>query len=142
MLTGVDPLLGPELLAMLRAMGHGDEIVIADANFPSASVAKRLVRLDGVDAVRVAKAIASVLPLDDFVPSAAFRMAVTGAPDEIPPVCRAFAEVLSAAGYGGDIEPIERMAFYERARAAFGVVATGEGRLWGNLILKKGVLAP
>jgi L-fucose mutarotase len=142
MLKGVDPLLGPELLAMLRAMGHGDEIVIADANFPSASVAKRLVRLDGVDAVRVAKAIASVLPLDDFVPNAAFRMAVTGAPDEIPPVCYAFAEVLTSAGYTGDIEPIERMAFYERAKAAYGVVATGEGRLWGNLILKKGALAP
>lgn len=141
MLKGIDPLLGPELLAMLRAMGHGDEIVIADANFPASSIARRLVRLDGVDAVRAAAAIVSVLPLDDFVPNAAFRMAVAGAPEEIPPVCRAFAEVLGKAGYAGNIEPIERMAFYERARAAYGVVATGEGRLWGNLILKKGVLA-
>ncbi len=142
MLKGLDPLLGPELLAALRAMGHGDEIVIADANFPAASIARRLIRLDGADAVRVCRAILSVLPLDEHVPDAAFRMAMTGAPEDVPPVCRAFEAALKAEGYDRPLEPIERMAFYERARSAYAVVATGETRLWANLILKKGAQAP
>jgi L-fucose mutarotase len=142
MLKGIDPVLSPDLLAILRAMGHGDEIVIADANFPSAAIAQRLVRLDGLSATRVLNAIASVLPLDDFVPHAAFRMAVVDAPDEVPTVCREFADRLAQQGYDREIAPIERMAFYERARAAFAIVATGEDRLYGNLILKKGVIRP
>ena len=142
MLKGIDPVLGPELLAMLRAMGHGDEIVVADANFPAEANAERLVRLDGLDAVRVTAAIASVLPLDDSVPCAAFRMQVVDAPAEVPAIIVAFAKTLAAEGYAGDIEPIERHAFYERARLAFGIVATGETRLYGNLILKKGVVRP
>jgi len=142
MLKGIDPLLGPELLAILRAMGHGDEIVIADANFPAAANAQRLVRLDGADAVRATQAIVSVMPLDDFVPHAAFRMDVVGHPEELPPVCAEFDKVLRAHGYGHGIAGIERMAFYERARGAYAIVATGEGRLYGNLILKKGVVAP
>ena len=140
MLKGIDPLLGPDLLAMLREMGHGDELVIADANFPAAANAGRLVRLDGVDAVRVTRAIVSLLPLDDFVPAAAFRMAVVEAPDEVPPLTAQVAAALAAEGYAGPIEPIERHDFYERARMAFGIVATGETRLYGNLILKKGVV--
>ena len=142
MLKGIDPLLGPELLAILRAMGHGDEIVIVDANFPAASNAQQLVRMDGIDAVRVLRAIAPVFPLDDFVPNAAFRMEVTDNPSEMPEVCQAFADVLQEHGYEADIEPIERMAFYARAREAYALVATGELRLWGNLILKKGAIAP
>jgi L-fucose mutarotase len=142
MLKGVDPLLGPELLAILRAMGHGDEIVIADANFPAAALARALVRADGVDAVRMARAIASLLPLDDFTPAAAFRMAVVDDPDAVPDIVAAFAEVLVESGYAGPIEATERSAFYERARGAFAVVATGETRLYGNLILKKGVIRP
>ena len=142
MLKGIDPLLGPELLAFLRQAGHGDEIAIVDANFPAAAHAKRLVRLDGLAAPRVVAAIVSVLPLDDFVPHAAFRMAVTNDPKSIPPVCREFESVLERAGYRAAIEPIERSAFYARAREAFAVVATGETRLWGNLILKKGVVRP
>lgn len=142
MLKGIDPLLGPDLLAVLRAMGHGDEIVIADSNFPAAANARRLVRLDGADGVRVAQAIVSVMPLDDFVPNAAFRMAVTGRADEIPPIISEYARVLAEQGYRGGIESIERMAFYERARAAYAIVATGETRIWANLLLKKGVIAP
>jgi L-fucose mutarotase len=141
-LKGIDPLLGPELLAMLRAMGHGDEIVIADANFPADAHAQRLIRLDGVPGPRVVQAIVSVLPLDDFVPEAAFRMQDAGAPDVIPPVCQEYAAILAAAGYDRAIAPIERHAFYERAREAYGVVATGEPRFWGNLILKKGAIPP
>jgi L-fucose mutarotase len=142
MLKGIDPLLGPELLAMLRAMGHGDEVVIADANFPAAANAQRLVRLDGVSAPRAAQAILSVLPLDDFEPQAAFRMAMTGSPDEVPPVCRELEAALAAAGYERGVAGLERHAFYARARDAFGIVATGEPRFWGNLILKKGAIPP
>lgn len=142
MLRGIDPVLGPELLAMLRAMGHGDEIVIADANFPAAANARRLVRLDGVAAPRAVRAIVSVLPLDEAVPNAAFNMAMSDDPDTTPDVVKEFAAVLAAAGYDRAIEPIERHAFYARAREAFGIVATGEPRFWGNLILKKGALPP
>ena len=142
MLKGIDPLIGPDLLALLRAMGHGDEIVIADANFPSTSMARRLVRADGVDAVHMARAIVQLLPLDDFVPAAAFRMAVVGAPDDEPPIVQDFRRVLAENGYAGPIEALERFAFYDRAREAFAIVATGELRLYGNLILKKGVLRP
>jgi len=144
MLKGLDPLLGPDLLAMLRAMGHGDELVIADANFPSHAVApaRRLVRADGISAPRMVEAIVSILPLDDFVPAAAFRMAVVDKPEEVPAIASHFAAALAKAGYHGPIEPIERHAFYVRAKAAFGIVATGETRLYGNLILKKGVIRP
>lgn len=142
MLKGIDPILGPELLAILRAMGHGDDIAIVDANFPATSSAKRLVRIDGADAPRVVRAVLSVLPLDTFVPNAAFRMAVVDDPGEIPPITREFASLLADAGYKGEIEPIERFAYYERARNAYAVVATGERRYWGNLILKKGAIPP
>src|SRR5512135_2782586 len=142
MLKGLDPLLGPDLLAILRAMGHGDELVVADANFPSHAIAspRRLVRADGIDAPRMVEAIVSVLPLDDFVPAAAFRMAVVDKPDDVPPVTAQFAAALARGGYRGPIEAIERHAFYARAKSAFAIVATGETRLYGNLILKKGVI--
>jgi L-fucose mutarotase len=142
MLKGIDPVLGPDLLAALRAMGHGDEIVVADANFPAAANAKRLVRADGVDAVRLVRAIAALMPLDEFVPAAAFRMAVVDAPGEEPAITAAFAAALAEGGYTGPIEPLERHAFYARAREAFAIVASGETRLYGNLILKKGVVRP
>jgi L-fucose mutarotase len=140
MLKGIDPLLGPGLLAHLRAMGHGDEIVVADANFPAAANARRLVRADGIEAPRLVRAIASILPLDDFVPAAAFRMAVVDRPDEVPAITTDFIAALADGGYRGPIAPIERSAFYARAREAYAVVATGETRLYGNLILKKGVI--
>jgi L-fucose mutarotase len=142
MLKGIDPALGPDLLAILRAMGHGDEIVIADSNFPAASTARRLVRADGISGTRLARAIAAIMPIDDFVPNAAFTMAVVGKPDEVPPIVNEFATILKAAGYKGAIEPIERFAFYERAAKAYAIVATGEQRLYANLILKKGVVPP
>lgn len=142
MLKGIDPILGPELLAILRAMGHGDDIAIVDANFPATSSARRLVRMDGVDAPRMVRAVLSVLPLDTFVPNAAFRMAVVDRPDDIPPITKEFAALLAASGYQGEIEPIERFAYYERAQNAYAIVATGERRYWGNLILKKGAIPP
>ena len=142
MLKGLDPLLGPELLATLRAMGHADEIAIVDANFPAAANARRLVRAEGASATRMVAAILSVLPLDQFEPIAAFRMSVDGAPDEMPPVIGEFAALLKEVGYEGPIGALDRFAFYQRARDAYAVVSTGERRYWGNLILKKGAIPP
>ncbi|HEY1753282.1 MAG TPA: RbsD/FucU domain-containing protein [Caulobacteraceae bacterium] len=142
MLKGIDPILGPELLAALRAMGHADEIAIVDANFPAAANARRLIRAEGVSATRMAEAILSVLPLEQFEPIAAFRMQVDGAPDALPPVIGEFERLLRAAGYEGEIGTLGRFAYYERTRAAYAIVSTGERRYWGNLILKKGAIPP
>jgi L-fucose mutarotase len=142
MLKGIDPVLGPELLATLRAMGHADEIAIVDANFPAAANARRLIRAEGVSATRMVGAILSVLPLEQFEPIAAFRMAVDGAADELPPVIGEFEQLLRAVGYEGPIGALERFAYYERTRAAYAIVSTGERRYWGNLILKKGAIPP
>ena len=142
MLKGLDPLLGPDLLHVLAAMGHGDELVIADANFPAASIARRLVRLDGVDAPRALRAVLSVLPVDTFTPTPAAVMAVVGDPGAVPPPVRAFQPIVdAAAGRPVRIEVLERFAFYERARAAFAVVATGEPRPYGNILVVKGVVS-
>ncbi len=142
MLKGLDPLLGPELLSTLRAMGHADEIAVVDANFPAAANARRLIRAEGASATAMVRAILSVLPLEQFEPVAAFRMSVDGAPGETPPVIGEFADLLRAVGYEGRIDALGRFAFYERSRAAYAIVATGERRYWGNLILKKGAIPP
>lgn len=141
-LKTIDPLLGPKLLGILRSMGHGDEIAIVDANFPAESCARRIVRMDGVSAIAMLKAVVSVLPLDQFVDEAAFSMEVVDDPAAVPDIVREFREIIQAedphAGFGA----LERFAFYDRSRAAFAAVVTGERRLYGNLILKKGVLYP
>ena len=141
MLKGLDPLLSPELLQALRAMGHGDEIVIVDANFPAESAGPPVVRLVGAGATEAAGAILSVMPLDEFVPEAAWRMEVVGAPDEEQPIFEEFRAVIRRhEGEAFGLAKLERYAFYARAEQAFAVVATGERRLYGNLILKKGVV--
>ena len=142
MLKGLDPLLGPELLATLRAMGHADEIAIVDANFPAAANARRLIRAEASTATRMVEAVLSVLPLDQFEPVAAFRMSVDGAPQETPAVIEEFAALLKAVGYEAPIGALERFAFYQRTRDAYAIVSTGERRYWGNLILKKGAIPP
>ena len=145
MLKNIDPLLSPELLHILRAMGHGDEIAIVDANYPAEAHARRLVRLGGVSATRALDAILSVMPLDlpEFVPEAAFRMQVVGDPAAEVPVYDEFrALILKHEGPAYRLGALERFAFYERARQAFAIVATGEARLYGNVILKKGVIKP
>lgn len=141
MLKGLDPLLTPDLLHALRAMGHGDELVIADANFPGASIARRLIRVDGCDGPALARAVLSVMPLDDFADAACFRMQVVDDPEAVPDVCAIYERLIQQAeGDGFRLASLERFAFYERARAAFAVVQSGEVRLYGNLILKKGVI--
>lgn len=143
MLKGIDPLLNADLLFILAAMGHGDEIVLVDANFPATATARRLVRQDAADAPTVLRAVLSLLPLDEFVPDPAQVMEVVGDPTAVPPVVREFQAAVDAAeGRPVTIGRLERFAFYERAQAAFALVATGERRLYGNIILKKGIIRP
>lgn len=138
MLKTINPLLTGDLLKTLADMGHGDDIVIVDANFPAATMGKRVIALPGQSATDVLDAILSLLPLDDFVDQPA---GVMQAPGERPAIYGEFdASVLAAHGSALDFEMIERFAFYDRARAAYAVVATGERRLYGNIILKKGVI--
>jgi L-fucose mutarotase len=142
MLRGIPAILGPELLHVMRAMGHGDELVIADANFPASSVGPETLRVDGVDAVTLAEAVLSLMPLDEFVPEQAFVMQVVGDPTARPPVFAEFERVIAKYEPNAKMGTIERYAFYERAAKGFAVVQTGENRLYGNIILKKGIIRP
>lgn len=138
MLKMLDPLLCGSLLAILADMGHGEEIVLADANFPSAGLARRLVELPGTSVTDVLDAVLTLFPLDDFVDK---PVAVMAAPADAAPMYDGFQRAVDAAeGRSIGIEPIDRFAFYDRAKLAYAVVATGERRLYGNLILKKGVV--
>lgn len=143
MLIGLNPLLNPDLLHILRAMGHGDEIAIVDINFPAVTNARRLARLDGVTATAALEAVLSVLPLDSFVECAANVMAVVGRPDEITETNRDFQSAVDRlSGFPEELGRLERFAFYERVTRCFAVLATGERRLYGNIILTKGVIGP
>jgi len=148
MLKSIDPLLNADVLYALRAMGHGDELVICDTNFPADSVAREtvvgdLLRIDGVSAARVARAVLSLMPLDAFVEDAAMRMEIIGKPSEIPPVQQEVQREIDAAeGKSWPMGSIERMAFYERAKKAYCVIQSGERRFYGCFILKKGVIPP
>ena len=137
MLINVHPLLTPDLLHALASMGHGDEIVIADANFPSASIARRLIALPGTDAPRALEAILTVLPLDEASSPAVFAMQPTGRPQGLPDPVADFQRLLGASATIGSLD---RFAFYERARSAFAILRTGDLRPYGNAILVKGVV--
>jgi L-fucose mutarotase len=143
MLKSIDPLLSPELLATLRAMGHGDELAIVDANFPAVASGRPVVRADGSPATAVAAAVLSLMPLDEFVPCAAFHMQVVDDPAGQVPIFGEFRALLRKYEPAmSRLEGIERFAFYDRVKQCFAVVATGERRLYGNLILKKGIVRP
>ncbi len=148
MLKSIAPLLNADVLYALRAMGHGDDVVLCDTNFPADSIARatvlgRLLRTDNVTAARAARAVLSVLPLDSFVDAPASRMEVVDHPAEIPEVQREVqAEIDAADGRPWTMGTIERFAFYERARQAYSVIATGERRFYGCFIFKKGVIPP
>ena len=145
MLKGIDPLLNADVLYALRAMGHGDDLIIADTNFPSDSVARdttlgEVLRIDR-PAAEVMRAVLSVYPIDTFVDDAAARMEVVGEPDTILPVMQEVQAEVSAAD-GPTMISIERYAFYDRAKEAYAVIQTGERRFYGCFALRKGVVGP
>ncbi|MFM9841921.1 MAG: RbsD/FucU family protein [Dongiaceae bacterium] len=141
MLKNIDPLLNADLLHVLAAMGHGDDIALVDRNFPATANARRLIRLGGIDVVAAGRAILSVFPLDSFVDHPVMRMQIVGKPDDVPPVQQDFQKVVDAAeGRAWPMGSMERFAFYEATRQAFAVVATGESRPYGCFLLKKGVI--
>lgn len=141
MLRNIPPILSPEILWSLRAMGHGDELVIVDANFPATALGARCHRLDGVTATNVLQAVLTVMPLDSYVPDPALVMEVVGDPDAVPPIVAEFQTITTqTADNPATLGALERFAFYERAKTAFAIIQTGETRLYGNIIVKKGVI--
>jgi L-fucose mutarotase len=142
MLKTVPPILSPDLLHALRAMGHGDEIVIVDANYPAESAGPPVIRLDGLSATDVADAVLTLLPLDTFVEHAAFAMEVVDNPRKREQTHKDFDKLVKKHEPAMKLALLERFAFYERAAQAFVIVQTGERRLYGNILLKKGIIRP
>ena len=148
MLKSINPLLNADVLYALRAMGHGDRLVVCDTNFPADSIARqtvlgRLLRIDNVSAAKAVEAILSVLPLDTFVDDAAVRMEIVDQPREVPPVQREVQTAIDRAeGRSWPLVGVERYAFYEKAKTAYCVIATGERRFYGCFLFSKGVIAP
>jgi L-fucose mutarotase len=148
MLKGIDHRLNAEVLGCLRAMGHGDMLIVCDTNFPADSIAREtvtgmLLRMENLTAAQAVNAILSVLPLDTFVDDFAGRMEVVGKPDEIPVVqAEVQAEIDRAEGRPRPMMPVERYAFYDLARTAYAVIQTGERRFYGCFMLRKGVIPP
>lgn len=148
MLKNIDHRLNADVLRALRAMGHGDDVILCDTNFPADSVARqtvigKLLRIDNVTAARAARAVLSVMPLDSFVEKPAGRMEIAGKPNEIPPVqAEVQAEIDKAEGRHWPMGSIERFAFYDLAKKAYCVIQTGETRFYGCFVFKKGVIPP
>lgn len=150
MLKGIPSILGPDLLHILQSMGHGDEIVIVDANFPGASAQSgrengsgpQLLRLDGHSASDVLDAIMTLLPLDDFVDECAILMEVVDDPTAREPIMDVFKDIILKFEPNVTLTSLERFKFYDRVFASYAVIQSGESRLYGNIILKKGVVRP
>jgi L-fucose mutarotase len=141
MLIGIPSLLGPDFLATLRAMGHGDEIVIADGSFPAQTLAKRLICMEAADLPRMLKAVLSVMPVDESEPDPVVGMEVIGEPDAIVPAHEAIQNALDTLPDAAiKLTRVERFAFYERAKEAFAIIATGETLFYGNVIIRKGTV--
>lgn len=148
MLKKISPLLNADVLHALRAMGHGDDLIICDTNFPADSVARQtrlgtLLRIENVSAADAIRAVLDLYPLDTFVDDSAARMEIVGKPNDIPPVQAEVQKVIDAAeGKSWPMISIERFAFYERAKQAYCVIQTGERRFYGCFALRKGVVSP
>ena len=141
MLKNVPSVISPELMHLLMSMGHGNELVLADGNFPAASNARRLVRADGLDVCTLLEAIVRFFPLDQYDDEHAIVMQVVEPDAPEPVIWQNFRRILAEGeGQPVNLTPIERFAFYERARQAYGIIATSEKALYANLILKKGVV--
>ena len=146
MLKGIDPLLNADVLCVLRAMGHGDDLIITDTNFPSDSVARQtvygsLLRIDA-SAADVVQAVLSLMPIDTFVDDAAARMEVVDEPKTILPVMTEVQDKVSAVDGPNRMLPIERFSFYDRAKKAYAIIQTGERRFYGCFAFRKGVIGP
>lgn len=139
MLKNIPAIISPELLKILCEMGHGDEIVIGDGNFPAASNAKRLVRMDGHGVPEILDAVLKLIPLDTYVDSPAILMA-TSKDDPTPEIWEKYEKIITENNGDTSISQTERFAFYERTRNAYAVIATSESALYANIILKKGVV--
>ena len=142
MLIGIPALLGPELLATLRAMGHGDEIALVDGNYPAEEQARRLIRADGHPIIPVLDAILSILPVDDAVPEALFRASVKGDPSRADPVHHEIEAICAKRAPGRKVVALAGADFYARVKSAHAIVATSEPRLYANIIIRKGVIYP
>ena len=140
MLKGLNPLLGPELLALLRAMGHGDELAIVDGNYPALTDARRLVRADGHGLIPVLDAVLSVLPIDEAVPQAIFRAVNAAFPERPDPVHVEVEDLCRRHAPAHAVVPLPPAEFYVRVKQAHAIVATGETRFYANVILRKGVI--
>jgi len=141
MLKNIPPIISPELMHVMMNMGHGDELVLADGNFPAAANARRLVRADGHGVPELLEAVMKLFPLDTYTDQPAIVMQVVPGDDVKPVIWEDYARILSRSeGRTIELAQLERFAFYERARRAFAVVATGETALYANLILVKGVV--
>ncbi|WP_027092934.1 L-fucose mutarotase [Cohnella thermotolerans] len=141
MLYGISPLISPDLLKVLMEMGHGDEIVLGDGNFPAASHAARLVRCDGHNIPDLLDAILKLFPLDSYVERPAALMQVVPGDTVETPIWETYRSIIRKhTGIEEPFEEVERFAFYERAKRAYAIVATGESALYANVILKKGVV--
>ncbi len=142
MLKGIPHIVSPDLLFVLQAMGHGDQITIVDGNYPGASAGPELVRLDGHSATDVLDAILTLMPLDDFVDDPAVCMQVVGNAGKREPIMDDFEAIIKKHEPKMKLTSLERFAFYDRANSGYAIVQTGEHRLYGNVILKKGVIRP
>ncbi len=143
MLIGIPTVLTPDLLRHLGAMGHGDDLVIADANFPAEACARRIERLAGVSATEALRAILALMPLDTYVDAPARTMQVVGDPEAVPEIVSEFQRIIDeVADHPAPVRGVERHAFYDEARRAYCIVQTSETRLYGNIMLSKGVVAP
>jgi L-fucose mutarotase len=140
MLKDIPSILSPELLKILAEMGHGDELVLGDGNFPAASLAQRLVRADGHMVPALLDAVLRVFPLDQYVQQPVGLMAVVPGDSTKPTIWDEYRRIIGQHEHEAKIEFIERFAFYERAKNAYAIVATSEGALYANIILKKGVV--
>jgi L-fucose mutarotase len=141
MLKNIPDVISPELMYVLMEMGHGDEIVIADGNFPAASVAQRLIRCDGHNVPEILEAVLKFFPLDIYVEKPVALMSVVPGDNIKPTIWEDYRKMINASGEKfSDFEFVERFAFYERAQDAYAVVATSEKALYANIILKKGVI--
>ena len=140
MLKGIPSIISPELIKVLMEMGHGDEIVLADGNFPAASMAQRLVRSDGNQVPELLEPILKLLPLDPFVEQPVALMAVVPGDSSRPVIWEKYREIIKHYEKFSEFDYVERFAFYERAKRAYAIVATTETALYANIILKKGIV--